>query len=161
MPPKAAAKVQAQAKAKRPYSKRLFSVPAPAPVRARNEQRQIAFRARPGAWRQCPQCGYPRYVPDHETRTYTCAMPRVRLPSGEWFKCTFKTLTRDWRRRARSSLEHETACKATITDLVISVDARCEAGDVDDADFLPTVQREMAERVAAAMQPAPPPPVPE
>ena len=96
---KAEAKPEAQIKAKRAY-RFWVHVPAPAPLRTRNQQRHLAMLARPGSWRLCPQCGYPHYVPNASTCHYACAMPRVPLPGGDTIrKCDFQTSAQGWRRR--------------------------------------------------------------
>ncbi|CAE8655821.1 unnamed protein product [Polarella glacialis] len=158
MPPKAKAQGKAKANAlpKRRYRSRV-SVPAPAPLRARNEQSQNALRQRPGSWRLCPDCTYPRYVPTAASSNYSCTMPRVRLPNGEWFHCVFRTTASAWRRQKHSTLEHEAACKAVIHELVNIIEARCAAGDLAEAEYYPALRREMAARTAAPaadMQPS-------
>jgi hypothetical protein len=150
MPAKAKAKGKAVAKAapKRRYRPRI-SVPAPAPVRARNEQAQQALRDRPGSLYRCPQCGYPRFVPTAATCKYTCAMPRVRLENNTTSQCDFRTTSSGWRRQARSTLEHETACKAVVHEVVQCVEARSAAGQLADADYYRTLKVELFARATA------------
>ena len=118
--------------------------------------------ARPGSWRLCPQCGYPRYVPTASTSHYACAMPEVPLPGGDTIrKCDFRTSAQAWHRRNISSEEHAGACKAVTTELVLSIHARCRAGSLPACEAYPTQSTELPQRVVAAanMQPPPQPPM--
>mgnify|MGYP001338889541 FL=1 len=157
MAPKAAAK----AKAKRKYRARV-SVPAPAPIRAHNEQRQAAFRARPGRLYRCPQCSYPRYVPTETTgySYYRCAMPRVRVPGGERLTCDFITSASSWRHEHPETPEKEEAFKAVVEGAVLAMEAALQADTLPPQGYWPTMKRELADRIAAQEpppQPAQPP----
>ena len=96
---------KAAAKAKRSYRPRLCGKQVvPPAVLAKTAQRQAAMRARGGSCYSRPVCTYPRFVPlDANTKTvYSCAMPRVRLPGGDWYKCDFTTSANSWRLRRHS-----------------------------------------------------------
>ena len=115
------------------------------------------MRARAGTLHLCPCCSYPRYVPQAAQCVYHCAMPRVRLAVDasprEWYKCTYSTTAAAWRRQPSASVEYEAACKIVFEDIMRTVEARCMAKEVSDADFFITVRRMMAERIAAQQQP--------
>ena len=161
MPPQAKAKPKAQAKANRTFV-RYVSVVAPGPVRARNEQRQAAVRARPGRLRSCPMCSYARYVPLASTCMYACAMPRVHIPPGTWITSKFRTTPEAWHRLSSVSEAQEIACKAAVTDIVRDADSRVNSGALPPKEFWPTVRCALEACMEAqqhpAQQPAPPAP---
>lgn len=151
-----AMKAEGKAKAKRAYRFRMH-VPAPAPVQARNRQKQLAMLARPGSWRLCPQCGYPRYIPRAAKCHYACAMPRVPYHGGAYVrKCDFDTSAQAWNCQDISSEAYAVACSEVITDLVLSIDTRCQAGDLACHDAWATQRTELPQRVAAAADARPP-----
>ena len=163
MAPKAAPKAaegavanpQAKAKAKRYYRTRVH-VTAPAPVQRRNEQRQVAIQARPGTFYICPECAFPRFVPQSASpqTTYTCAMPRVPLPdSAEYRKCDFRTSVRAWRLRAKTTPAYAAVCKIVIAEVVGDIHNRDQAGNVEcvwEAQCTELAQRVAAQQAAAA-----------
>ena len=153
-----------KAKAKRDYRPRATRVHgAPAALTRRVEQLGAAMRARPGSLRICPVCAYPRYVPDDATCIYGCAMPRVRLPSGSWYTCSYKTTSEAWCRMPLSSAAYESACKAVVNDIIRDTEARCDEGTLQNEQYWEHVRSEMAARTAAAVAaatPQPPDPVP-
>ena len=142
-----------ESKPKRAYRRRVCDNPAPAPVRRLLEEQHSALLSREGSWRSCPQCSYPRYVPSAAQFSFCCAMPRVHLPGGGRSKCDFKTTAAAWRRRSRSSAEHEAVYKAKIAELVISLETRTATGILEDTEFYSTLRQEMAEHVASVLQP--------
>ena len=157
MAPKALAKAAAKAKgrAKRSYILRDQRVRAPPPaVSARSAQLLRDMRARPGRCYICPECSYPRFVPHEATCKYCCALPRVRLPSGHWVNCKYRTTSSAWRRNPMASLAHETACKAVAQEIVLHVEAQCEAGLWEWSTYYPNIRREFAERTAVPPPPA-------
>ena len=148
MAPKAVARVVT----KRLYRARSISVPAPAPVRARIANRQAAMRSRPGKLYLCPLCSYPRYIPNAAKCNYKCAMPRVRLPGGDWFQCLFTTKANSWRRQKKNTPEYEEAAKLVLEAAVCEVEAKEIAGTLDGTYF-GALKREIAARIAACQQP--------
>ena len=136
---------KAKAKAKRDYRPRATRVHgAPAALTRRVEQLGAAMRARPGSLRICPVCTYPRYLPDDATCIYACAMPRVRLPSGSWYTCSYKTTLEAWCRMPLSSAEYEEAYKAVVNDIICDTEARCNEGTLEYQHYWPEVRRQMA-----------------
>ena len=79
-------------------------------------------------------------------------MPRVRLPDGSWYKCSWKTTAAAWRRKQSATLEYETTFKAVFEDALRSVDAQCKASDLPDESFFPTFRNEMLELMQARRQ---------
>ena len=77
---------------------------------------------RPGELYLCPECSYPRYIPDDaRARKFRCAMPRVRLPGGHSFKCEFLTTASSWRYQHTTTPEHGEATKLVLEAAVCEV----------------------------------------
>lgn len=154
MAPKAKAASKAKARAKRGYVLRDQRVrPPPQAVAARTEQLLRDMLAKPGRYFACPLCSYPRYVPNEASCIYSCAMPRVRPPSGRWVKCDYKTTAAAWRRRPQKSAAHEAACKAVVKDIILDVEAQCEAGALRWESYYGEVRRLFATKTAAPQNP--------
>ena len=83
-----------------------------------------------------------------------CALPRVRVPSGSWVKCDYRTTASAWRRNPIASLAHEAACKAVAQEAVLHVEAQCEAGLWEWSTYYRNLRREFAERTAVPAAPA-------
>jgi len=170
MPPKAIAKPKARGpyrrpkaiakpKARGPYRRRQRgSRVVPPALEARNRQRQAAVLGRPGSLHRCPYCGFPRHVPHGFAQSLRCALPFARLPpNNRRFGCGFRTTASAWWREPLVSTAYGAACETVAVGLIETLDAKCNAGEMDDGDFWSEFARELASRAEAHLQHQEPP----